>query len=157
MRVLYYFLYIFMSQTTLVLLKPDVIHRGLVGQITARIEQRGFKIIAMKMMKLSSALLEEHYAHLVTKPFFPEIVAYMTAGPVVALIVEGDAVVAGLRQLCGATNPAESPMGTIRADFANTIRYNLIHASDSAEASEVEIKRFFKSEEICDYKKIVIE
>jgi nucleoside-diphosphate kinase len=143
-------------ERTVVLLKPDAVHRNLIGQITARIEARNFKVVAMKMMSISKATLDDHYGHLTSKPFYPEIVAYMTSGPIIAMIVEGDGVVAGLRQLCGATNPAESPMGTIRADLANNIRYNLIHASDSVESATAEITRFFKTEEICGYDKIVI-
>lgn len=143
-------------ERTVVLLKPDAVHRNLIGQITGRIEARNFKVVAMKMMNISKATLDDHYGHLTSKPFYPEIVAYMTSGPIVAMIVEGDGVVSGLRQLCGATNPAESPMGTIRADLANNIRYNLIHASDSVESATAEIARFFKSEEICGYDKIVI-
>lgn len=146
-----------MSQKTLVLLKPDVVQRSLIGQITTRIEQRGYKIVAMKMIQLEENILKEHYAHIASKPFFPETVAFMVAAPVVAMVIEGEEVVDGLRQLCGATNPAASPMGTIRADFGNTIRYNLIHSSDSVEMAELEIKRFFKNEEICEYVRTVLE
>lgn len=143
-------------ERSLVILKPDTVHRGLIGQVIARIEQRGFKIAAMKMATVSQAKLDEHYGHLTTKPFYPEIVAYMTMGPVVFLIVEGDNAVGGMRQLCGATDPAQAAMGTIRADFATTIRYNLIHASDSLESAEAEVARFFSSEEINTYEKKVI-
>ncbi len=143
-------------ERSLIILKPDTIHRGLIGQVTARIEKRGFKIIAMKMDLVSREKLDEHYGHLTSKPFYPEIVAYMTMGPVVFLIVEGDNAVGGMRQLCGATDPAQAEMGTIRADFATTIRYNLIHASDSAESAEVEIKRFFTGNEICSFERKVI-
>ena len=108
-------------------------------------------------MKLEKSHLEEHYAHLVEKPFFPEIVGYMTAGPIVAMVVEGDGVVAWMRQLCGATNPAEAQIGTIRADLANNIRYNLIHASDSVASAQDEIKRFFQEKEISAYERKVME
>ncbi len=143
-------------ERSLVILKPDTIHRGLIGQVLARIEQRGFKLVALKMTNLSQAILDEHYGHLTSKPFYPEIVAYMTMGPVVCLIVEGDNAVNGMRQLCGATDPAQADMGTIRADFATTIRFNLIHASDSVESAEVEVKRFFSESEICAFEKKVI-
>lgn len=145
-----------MAERSLVILKPDTIHRGLIGQVTTRIEQRGFKIVAMKMALVSREKLDEHYGHLTSKPFYPEIVAYMTMGPVVFLIVEGDNAVGGMRQLCGATDPAQAEMGTVRADFATTIRYNLIHASDSTESAEVEVKRFFSESEICSFERKAI-
>lgn len=132
-----------MAERSLLLLKPDVIHRSLIGRIIARIEDRNFKIVGLKMFNLSQATLDEHYAHLVTKPFYPEIVSYMTMGPVVGIVVEWSNVVAGMRQLCGATNPAEAEMGTLRADYSNSIGFNIIHGSDSVENAEIEIKRFF--------------
>jgi nucleoside-diphosphate kinase len=145
-----------MAERSLLLLKPDVIHRGFIGQVVARIEQRNFKIIALKMFNLSQELLDSHYAHLTAKPFYPEIVSYMTMGPVVGIIVEGRNIIAGMRQLCGATNPSEAEMGTLRADYSNDIGANIIHASDSAENAEIEIKRFFDSAEICSYERKVI-
>jgi nucleoside-diphosphate kinase len=143
-------------ERSLLLLKPDVIHRAIIGQIIARIEQRNFKIISLKMFNLSQDLLDSHYSHLTSNPFYPEIVSYMTMGPVVGIIVEWKNIVAGMRQLCGATNPSEAEMGTLRADYSNDIGANIIHASDSAENAEIEIKRFFKSEEICAYERKVI-
>jgi nucleoside-diphosphate kinase len=145
-----------MAERSLIILKPDTVHRGLIGQVTARIEQRGLKIVAMKMSLVSREKLDEHYGHLTSKPFYPEIVSYMTMGPVVFMIVEGDNAVGAMRQLCGATDPAQAEMGTIRADYATTIRYNLIHASDSVENAEAEMKRFFADSEICGYEKTVI-
>ena len=145
-----------MAERSLIILKPDTVHRGLVGQVTARIEQRGFKLVGMKMALLTQAKLDEHYGHLTSKPFYPEIVSYMTMGPVVFLIVEGDNAIGGMRQLCGATDPATAEMGTIRADYATTIRYNIIHASDSSENAEAEIKRFFETSEICSYERKAI-
>ncbi len=145
-----------MAERSLIILKPDTIHRGLIGQVLTRIEARGLKIIAMKMANVTQAKLDEHYGHLTSKPFYPEIVAYMTMGPVVFAIVEGDNAVGGMRQLCGATDPAQADMGTVRADFALTIRYNLIHASDSVENATVEIARFFEESEICGYEKKLI-
>ncbi len=145
-----------MAERSLIILKPDTIHRGLIGQVLSRIEARGLKIVAMKMANVTQAKLDEHYGHLTSKPFYPEIVAYMTMGPVVFAIVEGDNAVGGMRQLCGATDPAQADMGTIRADFALTIRYNLIHASDSIENATTEIARFFSEDEICGYERKVI-
>ena len=145
-----------MAERSLLLLKPDVIHRSLVGTIIARIEARNFKIVGLKMFDLKRETLDEHYAHIVSKPFYPEIVNYMTMGPVVFIVVEGENAVNGMRQLCGATDPAIAEMGTIRADFATTIRYNLIHASDSVENAIIEIQRFFETNEICSYERKVI-
>ena len=145
-----------MAERSLIILKPDTIHRGLIWQVLTRIEARGLKIVAMKMANVTQAKLDEHYGHLTSKPFYPEIVAYMTMGPVVFAIVEGDNAIGGMRQLCGATDPAQADMGTVRADFALTIRYNLIHASDSAENATAEIARFFEESEICGYEKKLI-
>lgn len=144
-------------ERTVILLKPDAIHRNLIGTIIARIESRNLKIIALKMMQLGKSTLDDHYSHLVEKSFYGEIVTYMTKGPVVAMVVEWDGVVWNIRQLCGATNPAEAGVGTIRAEFANNIRYNVIHASDSVESAENEIQRFFKDSELCAYDRVVIE
>ena len=145
-----------MAERSLIILKPDTVHRGLIGAVTSKIENRGLKIVAMKMALVSREKLDEHYGHLTSKPFYPEIVAYMTMGPVVFMIVEGDNAVGAMRQLCGATDPAQANMGTIRADFATTIRYNLIHASDSVENAQAEITRFFDESEICGYDRAVI-
>lgn len=140
-------------QQTLVLLKPDCVLRGLVGEVVSRFEKKWLKIKAMKMMNLSTDILKDHYGHLASKPFFPEIVEYMQLSPVVALILEGPEAIVGMRNLCGATNPMESAMGTVRGDFALTIRYNIIHASDSEENAKEEIARFFKSDEVFSYNK----
>lgn len=140
-------------QQTLVLLKPDCVLRGLIGEVVSRFEKKWLKIKAMKMMNLSTDILKDHYGHLASKPFFPEIVEYMQLSPVVALILEGPEAIVGMRNLCGATNPIESAMGTVRWDLALTIRYNIIHASDSEENAKEEIARFFKTEEIFDYNK----
>ena len=143
-------------ERSLIILKPDTVHRGLIGEVLARIEQRGLKLIALKMANVSREKLDEHYGHLTSKPFYAEIVAYMTMGPVVFVIVEGDNAVGAMRQLCGATDPAQADMGTVRADFATTIRYNLIHASDSIENATTEITRFFEESEVCSYERKVI-
>lgn len=140
-------------QQTLVLLKPDCVLRGLIGEVVSRFEKKWLKIKAMKMMNLSTDILKDHYGHLASKPFFPEIVEYMQLSPVVALILEGPEAIVGMRNLCGATNPIESAMGTVRWDLALTIRYNIIHASDSEENAKEEIARFFKTEEIFSYNK----
>ena len=141
-------------QTTLVLLKPDTVQRGLIGQIVSRFENKGLKIVGMKLMTLSDAIVAEHYDFLADKPFFPGIKAYMTSAPVVAMAISGSNVIKTVRMLTGATNPAEALPGSIRGDFALTIDANIIHASDSEETAAVELKRFFKEGEISSYEKI---
>lgn len=141
-------------ETTLILLKPDTIQRGLIGQIVSRFENKGLKIIGMKMMTLTDEIVSEHYDFLADKPFFPGIKAYMTSAPVVAMVLAGSDVVKTVRNLTGATNPSDALPGSIRGDFALTIDANIIHASDSAETAAVELKRFFKDGEITSYEKI---
>ena len=128
---------------TYIMLKPDALKRGLIGEILSRIEKKGYKIAAAKTMQLDAEILKEHYAHLTDKPFFPELVEYMTSGPVLAMIVEGPDVVLGMRILMGATKFEEAAPGTIRGDYAFCTTENLIHGSDSKENAEIEIKRFF--------------
>lgn len=130
-------------ERTYIMLKPDAVKRHLMGEVISKIERKGFNITNMKMITLNEAVLKEHYAHLVEKPFFPEIVEYMVSGPVLAMIVEGNDVVKGMRFLMGATNWLEANPGTIRGDYANSTTENLIHGSDSVENAEIEIKRFF--------------
>jgi nucleoside-diphosphate kinase len=132
------------TEKTYIMLKPDCVKRGLIGEVIARIERKGYRIVDAKMLQLSEAILREHYAHMVSKPFFPEIVSYMMSGPVLAMIVEGENAVTGMRILMGATKFEEMAAGTIRGDYASSINENLIHGSDSAESAEIEIKRFFK-------------
>ena len=131
-------------ERTYIMLKPDAVRRGLMGEIISRIERKAFKITNMKMMTLDEEIIKEHYAHLADKPFFPEIVSYMSSGPVVGMIVEGTDVVQGMRNIMGATKWLEATAGTIRGDYANSTQENLIHGSDSVENAEIEINRFFK-------------
>lgn len=141
-----------MIQKTLILLKPDAVQKNLIGQIIGRFETKGLKVIGLKMMNLDDKLINEHYGFLADKPFFPKIVSYMTAGPVVALAIEWEDSVATIRQLVGATNPIEATPGSIRADYAKNIDNNIIHASDSPETAEIELNRFFNvSTELFDY------
>lgn len=141
-------------QTTLVLLKPDTIQRGLIGAIVSRFENKGLKISGMKLVQLSKEVVEEHYDFLADKPFFPGILAYMTGSPVVAMAITGKDSIKTVRMLTGATNPTEALPGSIRGDFALTIDANIIHASDSPETAEIELKRFFAAGEVCSYEKI---
>lgn len=132
-----------MMERTFIMLKPDALKRKLIGEIICRIERKGYKIVDIKMMRLNEAILNEHYSHIKDKPFFPEIIAYMTSGPVLAMILEGDNAVAGMRILMGATKFEEAESGTIRGDYAMSTSENIIHGSDSTENAEIEIKRFF--------------
>lgn len=130
-------------ERTYIMLKPDALKRGLAGEILLRIERKGYRIAAAKTMMLDEPILREHYAHIADKPFFPETVAYMTSGPVLAMIVEGENAVKGMRILMGATKFEDAAAGTIRGDFAQSTTENLIHGSDSLENAEIEIQRFF--------------
>ena len=132
-----------MIEKTYIMLKPDAIERGLVGAVISRIENKGYKIVDAKMIRLDEPILKEHYAHIADMPFFPRIVKYMTRGPVLAMIVEGENAVKGMRILMGATKFEEAAAGTIRGDFANSTSENIIHGSDSVENAEIEIRRFF--------------
>ncbi|WP_042425264.1 nucleoside-diphosphate kinase [Streptacidiphilus anmyonensis] len=132
------------SQRTLILLKPDAVARGLIGEIVSRIERKAnWRIAAMELRTLDAATLEQHYAEHVGKPFYEPLMGFMSSGPSVAMIVEGESVIEGIRALAGKTNPLEAGPGTIRGDFATITRENLIHASDSEESAAREIKIFF--------------
>ncbi|MCK9575685.1 MAG: nucleoside-diphosphate kinase [Clostridia bacterium] len=132
-------------ERTYVMLKPDAYERRLIGEIISRIERKNFKITDIKMLNLNKAMLAKHYAHLVNKPFYSALEKFMMSGPVVAMIVEGENVVQGIRNLMGATKWLEAIQGTIRGDYANNTTENLIHGSDSIENAEIEIERFFGS------------
>lgn len=138
-------------ERSLVLIKPDGLQRGLVGQIITRLESKGLKLVGIKMMKLDHALLNEHYAHLAERPFFKEIKDFMSSTPVIATCWEGTDCVSTIRQICGVTKAREAAPGTIRGDLAMSVQTNLVHASDSVEIAVVEIKRFFQEGELFDY------
>ena len=131
-------------ERTYIMLKPDCLQRGLIGEVISRIERRGYQIIEAKTMMLDEPILREHYAHITDKPFFPETVRYMTSGPVLAMIVEGESAVEGMRLLMGPTKFGDAKPGTIRGDYAFDTTHNIIHGSDSLENAEIEIKGFFK-------------
>jgi nucleoside-diphosphate kinase len=136
-------------QRTLILLKPDCLDQRLVGQVITRFEEKGYGIIASKMIQLDERLLNEHYAHVADLPFFPEIAAFMSSRPVLALVLEGDGVIQGIRDLLGPTDSTVAPSGTIRGDLGTDRMKNVVHASDSPEAALVEINRFFDADQIC--------
>ncbi len=142
------------DEKSLIIIKPDAVQRNLVGEIVGRLEKKGLKIVGMKMMNVKDAQLEEHYAHIVDKPFFPGIRDFMKASPVIVLAVTGINAVSSIRLLVGPTKAWEANAGTIRGDFSLSTQSNIVHASDSVEAGETEIKRFFDSEEIFEYQKI---
>lgn len=144
-------------QQSLIILKPDGVQRGLVGEIISRFEHKGLKIIGMKMLHLTDKLLEEHYAHHKDKPFFPGVVRFMKSAPSVFVVVEGLDCVEVVRKMCGPTHGGQAPAGTIRGDFSLSVQCNVIHASDSAEGAEKEIRRFFKKDELYPYTKIDFE
>jgi nucleoside-diphosphate kinase len=141
-------------EKTLILLKPDSLQRNLLGQIISRFENKGLKIIGLKMMKLSDSLLSEHYAHHQDKPFFKDLVNFMGSAPVIAIVLEGVEAINTVRILCGPTSGREADVGSIRGDFSMSGQHNIIHASDSLEAAQQEIKRFFEDKEIFDYQKL---
>jgi nucleoside-diphosphate kinase len=130
-------------ERTLVLCKPDAVSRGLVGDIIARIERRGYVISAMKLMQLDGERARRHYAEHADKPFFSDLVSFITSGPLVAIAVEGNGVVEGCRQIIGATDPLQAAPGSIRGDFAQTIGRNLVHGSDSKVSADREIALLF--------------
>ena len=136
------------SERTYVMIKPDGVHRGLVGTIIQRFENRGYKLIAMKMCAPSKELLENHYGDLKNKKFFPSLIEYMMMGPVVSMVWQGMSVVSTGRKIVGATNPLDSTPGTLRGDFCIDTGRNIIHASDKVEAAEEEIAMWFTKEEI---------
>lgn len=138
-------------ERTLVLVKPDGVQRGLVGEIISRLERRGLKLAALKLMAVDEALARQHYAEHTARPFFPSLLQFITAGPVVAMAWEADNAVALVRQTLGETNPAHAPAGTIRGDFGIDIGRNLAHGSDSPESAAREVSLFFRPEEIIGY------
>jgi len=143
-----------MADRTFVLLKPDAVHRGLVGEIVGRFERRGLKLVGMKMVQVTRALGTTYYAEHKGKPFFDPLMSYITSGPVVAMVLEGDGAVAAVRKMMGKTNSAEAEPGTIRGDLALTIGRNVIHGSDSTESAKREIALFFRADEIHTYTRV---
>jgi nucleoside-diphosphate kinase len=138
-------------ERTLVLVKPDGVQRSLVGEIISRRERRGLKLVALKLMQVDDALARQHYAEHVERPFFRGLVEFITSGPLVAMVWQGDSVVEIVRKTMGETNPVNSPPGTIRGDLALDIGRNVVHGSDSLPSAEREINLFFSPQEILDY------
>jgi nucleoside-diphosphate kinase len=142
-------------ERTLIIVKPDGVQRGLVGQVLGRFEARGFKLAGLKLMRISRELAERHYAEHQGKPFYEGLVAFITSAPAVVGVVEGPGAIAVVRAMMGATNPANADAGTIRGDFAVTMSYNVIHGSDSPASAEREIGLFFDPSELLDYRRAI--
>ncbi|HND09982.1 MAG TPA: nucleoside-diphosphate kinase [Pseudomonadota bacterium] len=136
------------SETTLLLLKPDCIRKNLAGEVIRRLQAQGFRLRGCKMIQLNDDVLKEHYAHIASKPFFPEVANFMKSQPVIAIALAGDDVIAKVRDLLGPTDSKAAAKGTIRGDFGEDKMVNMVHASDSPEAAAVELKRFFKDGEL---------
>lgn len=138
------------EERTFVAIKPDGVERGLVGEIITRFEKKGFKILALKLLQVSDAQAALHYAEHKGKPFYNRLVKYITSGPIVAMVVKGFNAVESVRHIVGATNPLNADVGTIRADYAQVMEYNVIHASDGLDSAEREIAIYFNESEIVD-------
>ena len=138
-------------EKTLVLLKPGTVQRSLCGEVIARFEKKGLRLCGMKMMQLTDELLNQHYAHLASKPFFQRIKNSMMASPVVAMVLEGVDAIETVRLMTGSTNGRKAAPGTIRGDHGMSFQENIVHASDSPESAAAEIRRFFRTEEVFDY------
>jgi nucleoside-diphosphate kinase len=136
-------------ERTLILLKPDCVQRRLMGRVIARFEDKGFNIIAMKMMRVTPELAKKHYAEHVAKPFYPGLEAFITGGPIVAAVIEGLEVIRVTREILGATSGLKAAAGTIRGNYSSSRQMNLVHASDGPEAAAREIALYFKPDEIC--------
>ncbi len=138
-------------ERTYLMVKPDGVQRGLTGEIISRLEKKGFKIAALKMLRISRELAEKHYGEHLGKPFFESLAGFITSGPVVAMVIEGKDAVHAAREMMGATDPLKAQPGTIRGDLGLDIGRNVIHGSDSKESADREIALFFKEEELWDY------
>lgn len=140
-------------ERTFVMVKPDGVQRNLIGEIVTRFEKKGFKLVSAKLMSVGQALAEEHYGEHKERPFFGELVGFITSSPVFAMVWEGDNVIATARNMMGKTNPSDAAPGTIRGDYGVSVGMNIIHGSDSAESAQREIGLWFKEEELASYEK----
>lgn len=140
-----------MNERTLVILKPDAVQRGLIGEIIARLEKTGLRIAAMKLVQVTDSLARTHYAEHDGKPFFPGLIEFITAGPAVAMVLEGPRAIEITRKTMGKTDPAQSPPGSIRGDFGLDMGRNLVHGSDGPESAALEVANFFSEEEVLAY------
>ncbi|MBC1334273.1 nucleoside-diphosphate kinase [Listeria booriae] len=142
-------------EKTYLMVKPDGVQRGLIGEIVGRLEKKGLKLVGAKFMQIDEALAKQHYAEHVGKAFFPDLLAFITSGPVFAMVWEGDEAISLARHMMGKTNPLEAEHGTMRGDLAVHMNRNVIHGSDSPESAQREISLFFKEEELISYEKAI--
>ncbi|MFC7442127.1 nucleoside-diphosphate kinase [Laceyella putida] len=142
-------------EKTFIMVKPDGVQRGLIGEIVSRFEKKGFQLVGAKLMTVSRELAEEHYAEHKEKPFFGELVEFITSGPVFAMVWQGNNVIATARQMMGKTNPADALPGTIRGDFGVNVSMNIVHGSDSPTSAEREIALWFNQEDVSEYEKTI--
>ncbi|NLF02266.1 MAG: nucleoside-diphosphate kinase [Anaerolineales bacterium] len=140
-------------ERTLVIIKPDAVQRGLVGEVTSRLERRGLKLVGMKLMAIDQELAHRHYGIHEGKPFFESLIRYITSSPVVVMVWQGPGAISLVRRTMGSTNPQEAAPGTIRADYGLDIERNLIHGSDGPETAETEINLYFAPEELVDWER----
>lgn len=142
-------------EKTYLMVKPDGVQRGIIGEIVARFEKKGFQLVGAKLIAISEGQAKEHYAEHKERPFFQDLVDFITSGPVFAMVWQGDNVIHTARQMIGKTNPQEAAPGTIRGDYGLITRKNIIHGSDSKESAEREINIFFKEDELVEYSKLI--
>ncbi len=140
-------------ERSFLMVKPDGVARGLTGEVISRVERKGLKVVALKMLRVDEALAKKHYAEHAGKPFFKGLVSFITSAPVVAMVVEGKDAIKILRNMIGKTDPKEAAQGTIRGDFAIDVGQNIVHASDSEASAKREIGLYFKDEEIISYER----
>lgn len=140
-----------MIQKSFVMMKPDAVARRLMGKILSRFEEKGLQIVGVKLMQIDEELAKTHYGEHADKPFFDDLVKYITSSPSLAMVIKGEDAISTIRKMVGATNPLEADLGTIRGDYAMDTGRNIIHASDSPESAEREINLFFNEDEICEY------
>jgi nucleoside-diphosphate kinase len=144
-------------ERTLILLKPDCVQRRLMGRVISRLEEKGLNIIAMKMLRVTPTLAKEHYAEHVQKPFYPGLEKFITASPILAMVVEGLEAIRVVREMLGATSGLKAVAGTIRGDYSSSRQMNLVHASDGPDAAKREINLYFKPEEILPYEPTLVD
>lgn len=144
-------------ERTFVAIKPDGVKRGLAGKIITRFEEKSYKIVALKMMNVTDKIAAKHYEEHYGKPFYPELIDFITSGPIIAMIIEGRNAIKGVRHIVGSTKPDEADVGSIRADYSSYSTTNLIHASDSIESAKREMRLYFDEKEICENYKTMFE
>ena len=145
------------EERTFVAIKPDGVKRGLIGRILGKFEDKGYKIVGLKMLQVTEELAAKHYEEHIGKPFYEGLLKFITSGPIIAMVLQGENAISGVRKFMGKTNPDEAEVGSVRGDFAQVTRYNTMHGSDSKESAEREINLYFKPEEICDDWDTVLE